>query len=693
MFSAVDDISSPDRAHGSDAGSESGVGSAAGRMTVTSGTVTGAGAPDPAPTVSAPDPALGATVPDIREIKSERGPTLTRCLNDRELADYELLTEGLLAPLGSYMSRAQYAACVGAGEEPAADGASPTTDGSASGGSVANLLPIVLTFPKNKQPPIGAQIRLVAAAADTTVLATLEVTEVYFPNPYAETQSVYGAHDPAHPGVSQMWDTYGVSPAQQESPSTLFDYLSDPAVVCVSGPLIQPRAPAHHDFPERGINRVLTHIAVHRAASNAPVIAFQTRNPLHRAHLALLEDAVQRAIADVSERAVYDAARDAPLVLITPAVGPTQPGDVPAGVRMAAYRAALGTDKDGFRAARGGTCSAGSVSSADTTESADTDLPTGLAASSIILCPLPLAMRMAGPRSALFHAQIRHNLGATHFIVGRDHAGPSTRRSTCMPGSAFYAPSDAIEYARAHPIPGLEILTFRAIGYDKRAERYAPLDDIPEDRRAAISGTEARRRLGAGLPLPPWFTPPGVEKVLRPFYSRPRGVIIYLVGLSGAGKTTIANALAERCRALPDGRPVVVLDGDVIRTNLSRGLGFSKADRSANVRRIGYAARLAATGGNIAICANIAPYAADREVNRAAAEADGLCYVGVHVATTLEVCERRDPKGLYALVRAGTIPNFTGVSDPWEPPTDYLNVVGTGPIGPALDEIMAAAGL
>ena len=304
---------------------------------------------------------------------------------------------------------------------------------------------------------------------------------------------------------------------------------------------------------------------------------------------------------------------------------------------------------------------------------------------------------MAGPRSALFHAHIRRNLGATHFIVGRDHAGPSARRSVAdgahTVGSAFYDPCEAIVFAKTRPTPGLKILTFRAIGYDKRAERYAPRGDIPEDRRAAISGTEARHRLSTGLPLPEWFTPPGVEKVLRPFYSRPQGIIIYLVGLSGAGKTTIANALAERCRALPDGRPVVVLDGDIIRTNLSRGLGFSKADRSANVRRIGYAAILAATGGNIAICANIAPYAEDRAVNRAAAEAAGLRYVGVHVATTLEVCEGRDPKGLYALVRAGTIPNFTGVSDPWEPPTDYLDVVGTGPIDSALDSIATAAGL
>jgi sulfate adenylyltransferase len=194
---------------------------------------------------------------------------------------------------------------------------------------------------------------------------------------------------------------------------------------------------------------------------------------------------------------------------------------------------------------------------------------------------------------------------------------------------------------------------------------------VPEGKRAlTISGTELRQRLAEGRDIPEWFTFPEVAEELRRSYPprQDQGFTVLFTGLSGSGKSTIANALMSKFLEM-GGRPVTLLDGDLVRKHLSSELGFSKEHRDINIRRIGYVASEITKNGGIAICAPIAPYDGVRKEVRAMIEPAGG-FVLVHVATPVEVCEQRDRKGLYAKARAGIIPEFTGVSDPYETPTD-----------------------
>jgi sulfate adenylyltransferase len=290
---------------------------------------------------------------------------------------------------------------------------------------------------------------------------------------------------------------------------------------------------------------------------------------------------------------------------------------------------------------------------------------------------LPLAMRMAGPREAVWHGLIRKNYGCTHFIVGRDHAGPGKNSA----GEDFYGPYDAQDLFRAHQEEmGIEMVDFKHMVYVQERAQYEPADEI-HDRDSVtilnISGTELRRRLREGLEIPEWFSFPEVVNELRRT-SPPRskqGFTVFFTGLSGSGKSTIANAIMVKLMEM-GGRPVTLLDGDVVRKHLSSELGFSKEHRDINIRRIGYVASEITKNGGIAICAPIAPYTATRRAVREMIESYGA-FVEVHVATSLEECERRDRKGLYALAREGKIKEFTGISDPYEAPTHAELVVDT----------------
>ena len=286
---------------------------------------------------------------------------------------------------------------------------------------------------------------------------------------------------------------------------------------------------------------------------------------------------------------------------------------------------------------------------------------------------LHLAMRMAGPREALWHAIIRKNYGCTHFIVGRDHAGPGKNSQ----GEDFYGPYDAQDLIRAHQAElGIEMVPFQAMVYVQERAQYFPMDQIdPTDTVLDISGTEFRRRLQEGLDIPAWFSYPEVVAELRRTHP-PRhrqGFTVFFTGLSGAGKSTVANALMVKLMEM-GGRAVTLLDGDIVRKHLSSELGFSKEHRNINILRIGFVASEITKNGGIAICAPIAPYASTRrEVREMIAPLGG--FLEVYVATPLEVCEERDRKGLYAKARAGIIKEFTGISDPYESPTDpELNI-------------------
>ena len=374
------------------------------------------------------------------------------------------------------------------------------------------------------------------------------------------------------------------------------------------------------------------------ARACGPWVGFQTRNPLHRSHIELIM--------------AGQGAAGRP-VLLHPVEGVTQECDIPFPVRMTCYKEVLPSLGDGAT-----------------------------------LSVLPLSMRMAGPREAVWHAVIRRNYGCSHFIVGRDHAGPSYKTAA---GTPFYGPLDAQNLARSMADDiGITILAIEEVAYCPKLEIYTPISlaaaaDVPT---VSISGTEFRRLLATGEEVPSWFSYPSVVKTLKEFYNKPVGLCVYFVGLSGAGKTTLAAALKRRLEEAYPSRTITHLDADEIRTHLSKGLGFSRADRSTNVRRIGYVASEIVKHGGICVVANIAPYEEDRQFNRRLISGLGN-YVEVFVDTALEVCESRDVKGLYKAARAGTVTNFTGISDPFENPVNAEIQTGTGSINESLDLVWA----
>jgi sulfate adenylyltransferase len=293
---------------------------------------------------------------------------------------------------------------------------------------------------------------------------------------------------------------------------------------------------------------------------------------------------------------------------------------------------------------------------------------------------LNLAMRMAGPREAVWHAIIRKNHGCTHLVVGRDHAGPGSDSQ----GNPFYGPYDAQDLMRElEGELGVSMVPFRLMVYLEDTDEYRPIDEVPDGvKTRSISGTELRQRLADGRRIPAWFTFPKVAEELR--RSHPprsqRGFTVFFTGLSGSGKSTVANVLRVKLLEM-GGRSVTLLDGDLVRKNLSSELGFSKEHRDLNIHRIGFVASEITKGGGIAICAPIAPYAEVRRRNRELISSVGG-YVLVHVSTPLDVCERRDRKGLYAKARAGIIKEFTGISDPYEIPDDADLSIDTSDITP-----------
>ncbi len=515
-------------------------------------------------------------------------------LTDRQLCDLELLLNGGFSPLPGFLSRADYQEVCRSMR--LADGR-------------LWPIPIVLDLPGELATGLEIGSPLALRDPEGVLLATLWVEELWHPDREAEAEKVFATTDPAHPGVAYL--------------------LHRTHPYYASGRVEGAQLPSHYDF--RALRLTPAELRAEFARLGwRRVVAFQTRNPMHRAHVELTLRASREAEANL---------------LIHPVVGMTKPGDVDHYTRVRAYQALL------------------------------KHYPPYTAK----LALLPLAMRMAGPREAVWHAIIRRNHGASHLIVGRDHAGPKRRD-----GQSFYGPYDAQELLRKHEEElEVQMVPFRDMVYVEDLDTYLPDDEVPPRARVlAISGTELRERLADGREIPPWFTFPEVADELRRTYpSRHRqGFTVFLTGLSGSGKSTIANVLLVKFLEM-GGRPVTLLDGDIVRKHLSSELGFSKEHRDLNIQRIGFVAAEITKNGGIAICAPIAPYDRTRRAVREMVEQVGG-FILVHVATPLEVCEIRDRKGLYAKARAGLIEEFTGVSDPYEEPLDGDVVLDTTDLSP-----------
>jgi len=400
--------------------------------------------------------------------------------------------------------------------------------------------------------------------------------------------------------------------------------------IYVGGTVEGVHLPVHVDFPELRMTPSQVRAAFKKRGWSK-VVGFNTRNPMHRVH----QELTVRAAAAVGAR-----------ILINPVVGPTKPGDVDHYTRVRCYKALLHR----------------------------------YPADTAMLALLPLAMRMAGPREAVWHAIIRRNFGCTHLIVGRDHAGPGNDRN----GQPFYGPYEAQDLLRRFEAEiGITMVPFPMLVYVRELDAYLPEDAVPHGLTAlSVSGTELRRLLASGETPPDWITFPEVANELRRTYRsrRQQGITVFFTGLSGAGKSTIVQVLQGKLLERGE-RTVTVLDGDLVRKKLSSELGYSRAHRDLNVQRIGYVASEIVRHGGIAICAPIAPYDAARREVRATIEPYGG-FVLVHVATALEVCEQRDRKGLYARARAGIVKDFTGISDPYEIPTDAELTIDTAAIEP-----------
>ena len=386
----------------------------------------------------------------------------------------------------------------------------------------------------------------------------------------------------------------------------------------VGGAVEGIQLPAHYDFetlrdtPEE-LRRLFEKHGWRR------VVAFNTSKPMHRLH------------RDITLRAAKEAQAS---ILLHPAVGMTKPGDLHYYARVHCYQAI----KHHY--------------------------PHNLA----MLSLLPMAVRMAGPREALLNAVIRQNYGCSHIIVGPEHAAPPDVR---LGGQRFYPTYAAQELVARHQDQlAIRMIPIKEMRYVPENDQFLPLEQIEREGKKGLQFTEQElnHHLAHNQDIPAWYSFPEVVAELRrvcPPRSQ-QGVTLFFTGLSGSGKSTLAKILYAKFIEA-GGRPVTLLDGDIVRQNLSSELGFSKPHRDINVRRIGFVASEITKNSGIALCAPIAPYAATRRAVRELIEQHGA-FIEIHVATPLEVCESRDRKGLYAKARQGLIPEFTGISDPYEVP-------------------------
>lgn len=530
-------------------------------------------------------------------------PSLT--LTERQLCDLELILCGGFSPLEGFMNKKDYEGVVN--NMRLADGHVFT-------------MPITLDVSEETvhNLKIASGVRFVLRDfRDQAPLAIISVEDVWRPNKEHEAKEVFRG-DPEHPAIRYLTesvkDYYVGGPLQAIKRVEHYDYVA----------LRNTPAELRSQFSKQGWTKV---------------VAFQTRNPMHRAHRELTVRAARQHNATV---------------LIHPVVGLTKPGDIDHFTRVRVYQALLPR------------------------------YPNGMA----MLSLLPLAMRMGGDREAVWHAIIRKNYGATHFIVGRDHAGPGSNSK----GVDFYGPYDAqLLVEKFKDELGIEVVPFRMMTYLPDSDEYMPVDEVPQGVKTLnISGTELRKRLRLGTSIPEWFSYPEVVKVLRE--SNPpraqQGFTILLSGYHNSGREAIARAL-ELTLNQQSGRPVSLLLGDTIRSELSAELGYSQHDRFVHLQRIAFVAGELTKAGAAVIAAPQAPHEDGRAVARKIVEKYGT-FIHVHVSTPLEHCESTDRSGFFTKARRGEITGVPGVDVKFESPTnaDLTVDITKTPVRAAVHEII-----
>ncbi len=530
-----------------------------------------------------------------KKFKKDASKYKSWVLRDRQICDLEMILNGGFSPLNGFLNKENYENVL--------------IDMRLSDGSVWPM-PITLDVNSKFSKSISIGENITLKDKEGFSIAVLEVENKWEPDLYKEAELIFGTKDVSHPGVDY-----------------LLNYSNN---IYIGGKVELIDLPHHYDYKDLRLSpKNLKQKFKDLGWDN--IVAFQTRNPLHKAHVEMTLKALEDLDANL---------------LIHPVVGMTKAGDVDHYTRVRCYQHVLNK------------------------------YPKNKA----ILSLIPLAMRMGGPREALWHALIRKNYGCTHLIVGRDHAGPGLNKE----GNPFYGPYDAQEMLQKFEEEiGIKMVPFKFLVYLPDENIYKPIDEIPSDTNyKTVSGTQLRDYLDKGKDIPEWFTYKEVANELQksqPPISK-RGFTVFFTGLSGSGKSTLANGLL--IKLLENGnKPVTLLDGDIVRTHLSSELGFSKEHRSLNVKRIGYVASEITKNGGIAICAPIAPYEKDRSYNRNLISKLGG-YIEIHVSTSLEKCEERDVKGLYKLARKGVVKEFTGVSDPYEAPQNAELVIDSSDVDP-----------
>ena len=514
-------------------------------------------------------------------------------LSLKQQCDLEMISNGAFSPLSTFNNQKDYEEIL--------------LKNKLSNGLVWPI-PIVLDVPDQFLKSLDKNEYISLRNTEGFLLAILKVKEFWAPNKKEEANLVFKSNDPNHPGVDYLFN------------HTNNNYIS--------GELVPIQENKYFDFTH--LRKSPQEVRDFFRLNNwKDVIAFQTRNPMHRAHYELTKLAMDEHNSKL---------------LIHPVIGMSKPGDIDHFTRVKCYQHIIKYYPE----------------------------------NSVELSLINLAMRMAGPKEALWHAIIRKNYGCNRIIIGRDHAGPGVNAE----GKPYYQPYDAQELiAQYQEELEIKMVPFKEMVFAKNKKTYLPLDKIEQDDPIEkLSGTQFKELLQQRTEIPTWYSFPEVIHELRKRFPKlhNQGLTVFFTGLSGAGKSTLANAIMYKLMETED-RPITLLDGDIVRQHLSSELGFSKEDRDIHVKRIGYVASEITKHGGVAICAPIAPYSNTRKVVRNMIDEVGS-FVEIHVATPLSVCEERDTKGLYKQARAGKILDFTGVSDPYEEPENPEITVDTSDI-------------